>query len=425
MAKHRSRSKQSQAPGCGALTIQLPVPVLGVLVDTREAFHELCIHTGQQVLSAMMEVDREALCGPKGRHDTNRRAYRAGSAPSRVTLGGREIEIPRLRARSADGELSLASFQWAASHDPLNAHTMAAIGAGVSTRKYRGVLDPLPRSVTEHATSSSAVSRRFVALSTRQMHQFLSRPLDELDIRVVFIDGKVFKEHCLVVALGLDSQGKKHVLGLREGATENARVATALLADLVERGLGTERAVLFVIDGAKALRRAIADVYGKLGLVQRCQFHKLRNILGHLPESMHSSIARALRDAWHAESPELAQRQLERLARSLERDHPGAAASVREGLEETLTVQRLGVSGALARTLTTTNPIENLNGAIAHYTRNVKRWRGGTMIQRWVSAALLQAEKQFRRVRGYRDMRHLVSVLDVLSPHVTQESKVA
>ena len=425
MSKHRSRSNQSQPPSGESITVQFPMPVLGVLIDTREAFHELCIHTGQQVLSAMMEADREALCGPKGKHVGERRAGRAGSAPSRVTLGGRQIEMPRLRARTAEGELSLASFRWAAARDPLDTHTMEAIAAGVSTRKYWRTLERVPASVTEHATSSSAVSRRFVALSSRRMHEFLSRPLGELGIRVVLIDGKVFREHCLLIALGLDIQGRKHVLGLREGSTENARVATALLADLVERGLPTDRAMLFVIDGAKALRRAIGDVYAEFGLVQRCQVHKLRNVLGHLPESMHPSISRALRDAWNAESHDLAKRLLQRLARSLEREHPGAAASVREGLEETLTVQRLGLTGALQRTLRTTNPIENLNGGVENYTRNVKRWRGGAMIQPWVSAALLEAEKRFRRVRGYRDMRHLISALDALSPHVTEKSKVA
>ena len=333
--------------------------------------------------------------------------------------------MPRLRARSDDGELGLSSFRWAALTDPLNAHTLEAIAAGVSTRRYARTLDPLPGGVGEHGTSSSAVSRRFVALSMRRMHEFMSRRLDELDIRVVFIDGKVFRGHCLLVALGIDSQGRKQVLGIREGSTENTRVATALLSDLVERGLPTDRALLFVVDGAKALSRAIRDVYGELGVVQRCQVHKQRNVLGHLPEAMHLSIRRGLKDAWEGESPTLAKRQLERLATSLEREYPGAAGSLREGLEETLSVQSLGLTGALARTLRTTNPIENLNGFVETYTRNVKRWRGGEMIQRWVCGALLEAAKKFRRLRGYRDIHHLVAALDSLSHETTQQSKVA
>ena len=425
MTKRYRSSFPCQAPRVGSIRIELPTPVLGAFIDTRAAFHELCIQTGQEVLVAMMEADREALCGVKGRHQPERGAWRAGSVGSRVTLGGRQIELPRLRVRDAEGECSLSSFRWAAARDPLNAHTVDAIAAGVSTRKYPRTLDPLPAGMAEYAISRSDVSRRFVALSTARMHAFLSRPLHKLDIRVVFIDGKVFREHCMLVALGLDAKGRKHVLGLREGSTENATVATELIADLIERGLTAERALLFVIDGAKALRKAIREVYGDLGLVQRCQVHKQRNVLEHLPKELHPSIARALQEAWSAESATLAQRQLERLAGSLERAHPGAAASLREGLAETLTVQRLGIRGTLARTLATTNPIESLNAAITTFTRNVKRWRGGLMIQRWVSAALQDAEKRLRCVRGYRDMPHLAAALDARSPAVTEPTEVA
>ena len=285
----------------------------------------------------------------------------------------------------------------------------------MSTRRYAGTLDPVPADVTEWATSSSAVSRRFVALSTKRLQGFLSRPLGELDLRVVCIDGKVFRDHCMVIALGLDTQGRKHVLGLREGATETAAV-TGLLSDLVTRGLPTDRTLLFVIDGATGLRRAITDVFGSRGVVQRCQVHKWRNVIGHLPERLHASVGKALRDAWNLDSADRAARVLKRLAGSLEHDHPGAAASIREGLDETLTVQRLGLTGALQRTLRTTNIIENLNGSVEHYSRNVKHWRGGQMIQRWVASALVEAEKHFRRVRGYRDLQHLVGALDALAP---------
>ena len=215
-----------------------------------------------------MEADRQVLCGPKGRHQVERPAWRGGSVDSQVTFGGRQIELPRLRVRSADGEVPLASFQWAAATDPLDEHTLAAVAAGVSTRRYAGTLDPVPADVTERATSSSAVSRRFVALSTKRLQAFLGRPLGELDLRAVCIDGKVFRDHCMVIALGIDTQGRKHVLGLREGATETAAVTTGLLSDLVTRGLPTDRTLLFVIDGAQGLRRAITDVFGSRGVVQ-------------------------------------------------------------------------------------------------------------------------------------------------------------
>jgi transposase-like protein len=425
MSKHRIRHTVRQAHRREAIPIQIPLPLLDVYLDARRTFAELCVHTGRQVLDAMMEADRTALCGPKGKHDPERQAHRAGSVPSWVTLGGRQIDVRRLRARSTSGEEVLPSFVWAADRDPLDAHTLEAIAAGVSTRKYRRTLDALPSGVRERSTARSSVSRRFVALTTTQMQRFLERPLGELGLRVVMIDGKAFQDHCLLIALGIDADGGKHVLGVREGTTENAQVAKALLSDLVERGLGTERKLLFVIDGAKALRKAIRQMFGSLAVVHRCQQHKRENVLEHLPESLRPSVCRALLDAWDAPTAELARRQLERLARSLEREHPGAAASIREGLEETLTVQRLGISGALYRTLRTTNPIENLNGSIAHYTRNVKRWRGGQMMLRWVSAALLEAEPRFHRLRGHRDMGRLLSALDGLDQSTLKDAVVA
>ena len=221
----------------------------------------------------------------------------------------------------------------------------------------------------------------------------------------------------MVIALGIDTQGRKHVLGLREGATETAAVTTGLLSDLVTRGLPTDRTLLFVVDGAAGLRRAITDVFGSRGVVQRCQVHKCRNVIGHLPERLHASVSKALRDAWDLDSADRAARVLERLARGpWNATIPAPAASIREGLEETLTVQRLGLTGALQRTLRTTNIIENLNGSVERYTRNVKRWRGGQMIQRWVASALVEAEPRFRRVRGYRDVQYLVGALNALAP---------
>jgi transposase-like protein len=206
----------------------------------------------------------------------------------------------------------------------------------------------------------------------------------------------------VLIALGIDDQGEKHVLGIREGSTENTRVVCSLLADLIERGLDAEAPRLWVIDGAKALRRAINEVFGSSALVQRCQEHKRGNVLDHLPKELHASISRALRDAWETKDPLLAKRQLDRLAHSIARAHPGAGASLREGLDETLAVIELGIDEALYRTLRSTNPIENLNGLIAHYTRNVKRWKDGHMLLRWIGSALHEAAGGFRCVRGFR-----------------------
>lgn len=275
--------------------------------------------------------------------------------------------------------------------------------------------------------SRSAVSRRFVALPAARLGEQFSRRWEELDFPVVLVGGIHFRERIVRLALGIDSRGGRHVLGLREGSTEHATVVRSLLADLVDRGLDPARWRLWAIDGAAALRRAIRDLFGAAALVQRCQVHKLRNVIEHLPDRVHTSVRRAINDAWNSRDPVLALKQLERLARSLKREHPGAAGSLCEGLEETLTVQRLGIDGALYLTLRSTNPIENPNGAVAHHTRNVKRWRNGQMVLRRVGAALPQATGGLRRVRGMRDMPKLCAALEQHSGarSANRERKVA
>ena len=412
----KSRTK-SGLKAIGDAQFQVSLPMQGVLHDVQHAFVGLCVEAGKQVLAAMMEADRVALCGPRGVPDARRRAVRGGSTRSKVVLGGQRIDVCRPRARALDtGELALPSFTWAAGTDPLNAATMAAIAAGVSTRRYGRTVEQLAPHTASSATSSSAVSRRFVALSQQQLDAWLHRKLDTLDLPVVMIDGIHFRDRVILLALGIDAQGDKHVLGLREGSTEATRVVVSLLSDLVERGLDAQRMRLWVIDGGKALRKAIVQTFGACALLQRCQEHKRRNVLEHLPEDMHAGVKRALKDAWSASDAELARKQLGRLASALQARHPGAAASLREGLEETLTVQALGITGALYRTLRTTNPIENLNGSVAHYSRNVKRWGDGQMVLRWVASALSDAATRMRKLRGCGQMRTLLKALDGRRP---------
>ena len=390
---------------------QLSLPVAGVLRDVQSAFYGLCVNAGKAVLGAMMEAERTALCGPKGVPDSRRTAYRGGHTHTSVVLGGRRIAIRRPRAHALQAqELPLPTFQWASQCDPLNAATLAAIAAGVSTRRYRSTLDPLPLTEVQSSVSRSAVSRRFVALSAEQLGQWLSRRI-EVALPAVMIDGIHFQNRVVLLALGFDAQGRKHVLGLWEGSTEKTTVVRALLSSLIERGLDADAPRLWIIDGGKAIRRAILEVFGASALIQRCQEHKRRNVIEHLPDELHASVGRAMRDAWDSHDPLLARRQLERLANSLAKTHPGATASLREGMEETLTLIGLGIDGALYRTLRTTNPIENLNGRVAHHTRNVKRWRDGEMILRWIAAALNEARRGFRAVRGHRDMTRLTSAL--------------
>ena len=413
MSKHSTKSDPRQDLSIAhSAHVELPLPMLSALEDNESAFFGVCIEAGKHVLGAMMEHDRTALCGLPWKPDEQRPGRRAGSTESPATLGGRRIAIRRPRVRSIDGEeLGLPSFEAATDRDPLDRHTLDAVAAGVSTRRYAGSLDRLPPTETERSTSKSAVSRRFVALTEEKLGEWLSQPLDELDLKIVMLDGIYFRDHCILVALGVDSDGRKHPLGIREGNTENAAVAKALLADLVERGLPTDRALVFVIDGSKGLRKAIDQTFRAMALIQRCPVHKRKNVLGHLPKTARPSVKRALDEAWNTDDPKRAQRLLENLARSLEQSHPGAAASLREGLEDTLTLMRLGVRGTLLQSLRSTNAIESLNDKIASYTRRVKRWRGGKMILRWVGAAVLDARKGFRGVRGLKDMPTLVKAL--------------
>jgi putative transposase len=408
------RARQERAAEVARVEVQVPLPMLGALHEVRERFFSLCVSAGKQVLGAMMEQDRTALCGPKWTPNAERAGYRHGRAPGAITLGGRRITIERPRARSVDAvteELDLPSFRFAANRDPLDERTMEAIAVGVSTRKYARSLEPLPAAEVEHAVSRSSVSRRFVALSMEFMREWLSAGVSSLGIVSILIDGIAFRGHTILVALGVASDGLKHVLGLHEGSTENAAVAKALLADLIERGLPTDRPLLFVIDGGRGIHKAVLDLFGDLAVIQRCQVHKKRNVLDHLPESMHPNVSRVLSQAYESHDAALARRQLQALARSLDEDHPGAAASLREGLDEVLTLQRLGVGGALYRSLRSTNAIENLNGSVAAFTRNVRRWRNGAMIVRWVATALRHASRRFRRIRGHSDLKLLVRAL--------------
>jgi putative transposase len=308
--------------------------------------------------------------------------------------------------------VELPSFAFAAKRDPLDRHALNAVACGISTRKYARSLDPLPEDLEDRSTSKSSVSRRYVAMTTKQMTSWLTMPVGDRHFPIVRIDGIHLGDHLVLIALGIDTEGKKQVLGLREGDTENGEVARSLLRDLVDRGLDQERARLFVIDGAKALTSAIRKIFGRQTEIQRCQIHKRRNILGHLPDHLHENVKAVLKEAWGLGDAEVAKRRLERLASSLEAKHPGAAASVLEGLDETLTLQNLGTGGTLYKKLRSTNAIENLNSGIATYSRNVKRWQGGSMVVRWVSAAIVEAEKKFRRVQGWRDIEKLVRALD-------------
>jgi putative transposase len=388
----------------------------------REGLLALAVGTGLGVLGSLLEADVERLAGPKGRHNPDRAAVRHGSQPGKVTLGGRRVRVDRPRVRSADGaaELPLATWQAFAATELLDQLALERMLAKLSTRRYQAGLEPVGSRVEQDATgtSKSAISRRFVAATERALAELLAADLSGLELVALMVDGVRVAEHCCVVALGITIDGTKVPLGLAEGATENATVVRDLLAGLRDRGLDTTRPILVVIDGAKALRRAVIDVFDH-PVIQRCQLHKLRNVTDRLPAALASTVAKRMRRAYHHADALVAEADLEALARELHRSHPGAAASLREGLAETLTVIRLGVPPTLARTLRSTNSIESMIAICRDHAANVKRWQDGQMVLRWVAAGMGEATKQFRRVNGYLHLPALRAALEATITTVT------
>ena len=387
------------------------LPLVELLIDTEAELFALAVRSGLQVLDAMLEDDRTAICGPRYAHQADRTAARAGTVASEVVLGGRKVAIRRPRVRDGPPGSTLPTFQTMAQTDPLRRRTVEQLLVGVSTRGYARSLEPLPADVPSRSVSKSAVSRRFVAKTAAQLAAWQATPLEHLDLVGLVLDGVHIGEHCLVVALGVGADGTKHALGLWEGSTENATVCQSLLANLQSRGLRTDRSVLVMLDGSKALRAAVTAVFGRAAVVQRCQVHKTRNILDHLPARQRPWVQAILRRAYQHEDVKTAMRLLRNLACRLDREHPCAAASVREGLEETVTVLTLGLAPRLQRSLATTNAAESLISRTRHVKRNVKRWRGGQMMLRWVAAGVLEAAKGFRRLKGHADMPQLVAAL--------------
>ncbi len=382
----------------------------------KEGLLALSVGVGLGVLHELMEAEVDEVVGPEGRHDRDRAAVRHGHDGGEVTLGGRRLPVSRPRARSADGEreVELGTYAHFAARDQLADVMLERMLVGVSTRRYARAGEPVGREVDEVArsTSKSAVSREFVSRTRTNLIELMSRPLADLRLAVVMLDGIELKGRCCVVALGIDTDGVKHPLGLWDGSTENATVATTLLANLVERGLDVEQGVLVVLDGAKALAKAVRDVFGTDTPVQRCQRHKERNVLDHLPEHQRDTVRRRLRGAWSLDEHHAALDRLRVLADELARTDPGAAASLREGMEETLTITRLGIRGQLKRTLASTNPCESMIETVRRVSRNVKRWQNGDMCLRWSAAGMLEAEQQFRRVIGHGDLPKLALAVE-------------
>ena len=409
------KSSQIQPVSATALPEQVTVAMSEIAENMQEGLLALAVGAGLQVMQALMDADVTELAGPKGRHDQARTAVRHGRERGSVTLGGRRVAVNRPRVRAADGsgELSVPSYELFTSTEILGRMAMEKMLAGLSTRRYPVGLEPVGEHVAEKssATSKSAVSRRFVVMTETALAELLAADLSGLDLVALMIDGVHFAETCCIVALGIDIEGNKHPLALVEGSTENATLVTDLLVGLRGRGLDVTRPMLVGIDGSKALRKAVVDMLDH-PVIQRCQLHKVRNVKDHLPQRLRSSVGRRMTDAYHASSALEAEAALLALAKELDRTHPGAAASLREGLDETLTVLRLGVPPTLARTLRSTNCIESMISVCREHAANVKRWRDGQMALRWCAAGMIEAGKQFRRVNGRLHLPTLRAALE-------------
>lgn len=406
--------------------VQLVLDREELVAMMQDSLTSFATEMGLKVASVLLEDEVNQRCGLRYGRVPERTVTRYGHQRGVAIIGGQKLPIrrPRMRYTRQCGEADLETYGRLQSPDAMPQSVLRRLVRGVSCRDYEGVVD-LARE--GFGVQKSSVSRAFVKASTDEVRQLSERRLHGVRLPVIYLDSVVYAEETMTVALGVLENGAKRVLGVRQGATENAAVCTALLEDLQDRGLDTSQPTLLVLDGSKALHAAAKRVWGRNALIQRCQVHKKRNVREHLPERHWDELSRQLHAAYHETDYDEALRRLKTTARWLERLNPDAAASLREGMEETLTVVRLGVPELLRRTLATTNPIESAFSVAQNVTRRVKRWREGDMRQRWCVAGLIRAESKFRRVKGCRHMSDLLQALDrlVLGKGLDQNQKVA
>jgi transposase-like protein len=413
--RKRYRNMQKKANGKvreigeGSVLLELPLSVAEAIGSLPQLIGEMAQEAGIMLMMAAMDSECMRIAGPKNSKNPLRRANWWGSDLRPVYYDSRQVILERPRLRGRDNkEIPLETYEAFRDSRGMRSSVMKNMVLGISSRNYEEAVEGFVRG---YGIKKSSVSRHFVKATAEQMREFLERDLSGLDLVAIFIDGIEFKGHLLVVALGLNKDGRKHVLGLWQGATENATVCASLLEDIARRGLNTGKDYLFVLDGSKALRSAVAKVFGTETLVQRCQAHKRRNVRKHLPEKHQHTIDARISAAYKMKDYDEARASLDLTVRYLQRLNPDAAASLKEGLEETLTVHKLGITGLLRKTLATTNPIESCFSVTRTITGRVKRWRGDDMVQRWAVASLLRAEKKFKRVKGYREIPKLTAAL--------------
>jgi len=402
-----------------------PVPGLeGAWQDVNSSFERFCLVAGIEAMEQMLCEDAQRLTGPCHSRRPERAGHRWGATKGPIGFHGGKVDVRRPRVRGCNGhEVQLPTWTAAQAENWLGRWAMNLMLINVSTRKLKRAVR-LPDSdlpaVPGDGTSKSAASRRFVALSAKRMAEWMATDLSQLDLLVIQIDGlHIGNDLVLVAALGIDADGNKHPLGLIEGATENAATVQALIDNLIERGLDPKVCRLFIVDGAKALTKVIRATFGRHTPIQRCQIHKARNVIERLPKPLHASVRKALRQAWELDDADKAERLLRSLARRLEQEAPGVAASILEGLDEMLTVNRLALPAQLRRSLACTNSIENMMGTVRRVCRNVKRWRNAAMALRWTAAGMMEAAKGFRRLKAYK---HLPALRAALTAHQVKQT---
>lgn len=425
VARNKRGAERALAAFCRA-NGQVLLPLVELVEQSRLAVDAVIEQISQQTLETILDLSAEQLAGARTPGRASGEVRWHGRQTGRVSLADRQLAVhrPRLRRknRGPGGEVAVPAYEALREHPELGTRMFGALLRGVSTRQYRDVLPQMAQTV---GVSKSAVSREAIEASTAQLSTLLERRWDDVDLLVIYIDGQQHGEHHVISAVGVDSGGKKHVLGIQEGATENATAAKALLVHLREHGVDTEKKYLFVIDGAKALRAALREVFGAGQSVQRCRTHKMRNVLDELPKEQHAQVRTLMRAAYKQENAEEGMARMEKLARFIEREWPAAAASLREGFEETFTLHRLGLPPSLHRCLATTNLIESPQSGVRKRTGNVCRWRDADMVLRWVAGAYLVTEKHFRRIQGYEDLWVLAAALGRANKSVTPQEKVA
>lgn len=397
-----------------ARELQLPLTVEGLIAIAQESLANFALELGLKAAQCLLEDEVTARCGPRHARDPRRTETRYGHQPGYVTLSGQKLPLSKPRVRRIDGgEVPLERYALLQRDDAMPEAALRRLVNGVSCRRYEQVVDTAREAF---GVKKSSVSRGFVRASADEVRKLAQRRFDGYRFAAIFVDAQPYAGEMMVAALGLTVDGDKHLLGLRQGATENAEVVASLLEELRERGVRTDVPTLFVLDGAKALRAAVERVWGKFAVVQRCQAHKRRNVEGHLKETHHEELRRQLNAAWHDADYERALKSLRTTIAWLRRISPAAAGSLEEGLEETLAVVRLGVPELLRKTLSTTNPIESAFSVAEQVTHRVKRWRDGDMRERWCTAGVLDAESRFNRVKGHKQLPQLLLALEQIVP---------